>query len=172
MTPSYTQNVFRLDTTTDGAILRLALHLPKRLSEDRKPASQKQRSTLHSFYYENDVLPLGSGWQQASVLLNIRSLSYAVSETLEDGFLAANRMMVAPLIAAYISQSPYLRAVARGWSLGTWHEDNRQGHASWLTLISNPFYEELFNFAMAARDDFLRTANELQLPSEDSQQGR
>lgn len=160
---NYAQNIFRFQTDGDDVVLRLALQVPGKIDE-RKAASQKQRSTISSFFFENDILSPDCGWQQASILMNIRSLSYAVSETLEDGFLAANRITLAPLIAAYISQSRYLRAVARGWSLGTWHDNRTQDQASWLSLISSPFYKELFDFAAAAHDDFIRNVVDL-LPS-------
>lgn len=171
----YTQDIFRFDKINDALTLRLALNIPDRLEEDRKAASQKQRSTLHSFYYENDLLPANCGWQQASVLLNIRALSYAVSETLEDGFRAERRILIAPLITAYVSQRPYLCAVARGWSLGSWPAENqgsvnRNGSPSWFTLIASPFYEELFNFAEAARGDLNRAIGELPSQSETAEQ--
>lgn len=160
---NYAQNIFRFQADGDALILRLALQVPGKMDE-RKVASQKQRSTISGFFFENDVLPPDCGWQQASVLMNIRALSYAVSETIDVGFLAANRIALAPLIAAHISQSSYLRAVARGWSLGTWHDNRTQDHASWLSLISSPFYKELFDFATVAHDDFVKNAVDL-LPS-------
>ena len=85
--------------------------------------------------------------------MDIRGLAFAISETLEDGFLAANRIRIAPLIAAYISRSPYLMAVARGWTLGTWRDRSTDAQSDWLMLVGSPFYRELLDFALVARAD-------------------
>lgn len=154
--PAYGQLAFRLSESGGDTILSLALHIPERLAEDRKPVSTKQRDTLETFFLGHDVLPRGCGWQQASALLDIRSLSFAVTETLHDGFWAANRVALAPLIATYISQSPYLRAVARGWSLGTRQDGADHPTSAWLSLVGGGYYRELFEFSVVARADFMR----------------
>lgn len=152
--PDYRQDVFRVSPQADdGWLASLVLHLPERQAEDRKVTSKKQRETLAHFFWETDLLPADFGWQQASRLMEMRGLAYAVSETMEEGFLAQNRMAIAPLIAAYISRSPYLRSVARGWSLGTWREASTRSQSDWLMLIASPFYRELLEFALLARDD-------------------
>lgn len=121
---TYKQNIFRISPSEDEIIFRILLKIPYRLPEDTKQISQKQLSTISGFYYNSDITPRNCGWQQASALLNLRLLSFAVAETLEDGFLADNRILIAPLISAYISQKPYLCAVARAWSLGNyWPKD-------------------------------------------------
>lgn len=152
------QNIFRMERTDSGISIDISLEIPRRLKEDKKPISQNQRNTINSFYYNNDILPEDCGWQQASALLNMRSLSFSVSETLENGFLAENRIVIAPLISAYISQKPYLCAVARGWSLGnrppiSSSKADIQRYENFIPLISSPFYGELFSFALSAQHD-------------------
>lgn len=157
----YTQDTFRIDVDGDDIVFILNLHIPERLEDDKKPISQSQRSTIDGFYYDHEIAPENCGWQQASAMLNVRLLSYAVSETLENGFLAANRIFIAPLIAAYISQNPYLCAVSRGWSLGNWmgsEQGSKQpkNKSELIPLISSPFYKELFDFSQAASTDIAR----------------
>lgn len=83
----------------------------------------------------------------------VRGLAYAVAETMEEGFLAANRVLMAPLIAGYMSHSPYLLSVARGWSLGTWRDAPTRPQSDWLILVAAPFYRELLEFALLAGDE-------------------
>lgn len=160
--PSYGQNAFRLLSANGAARLQLALHIPDRLAEDTRAASQKQRDTLEAFFLGHDLLPPACGWQQASALLDIRSLSFAVAETLRDGFFAANRVTTASLIATYISRSPFLCAVARGWSLGARKETAEIAELSWRFLVGSAYFKELFNFSAIARDDLVRAMAELE----------
>jgi hypothetical protein len=156
----YRQEVFRFTASAgDEWHLRLALRIPWRHADDKKPASQKQRETLKTFFWDTDVLPEKAGWQQASRLMDMRGLAYAVSETMDDGFLAANRIALAPLIAAYISRNAYLSAVARGWTLGTWRDSSNRSQSDWLMLVASPFYRELFEFALLAREDLTDVLN-------------
>lgn len=152
--PDYKQDVFRVSLVEEGELLlRLALKLPGRQPGDKKPTSAKQRETLAAFFWDADLLPSSFGWQQAGRLMDMRGLAYAVSETMEAGFLASNRIAIAPIIAAYISQSPYLVAVARGWNLGTWRDSSTRNQGDWLMLVASPFYKELLEFALAAQHD-------------------
>lgn len=151
---AYRQDVFRvLPDPEDGWTVSLLLRLPRRVDGDSKSASEKQRETLTSFFWNTDPLPLDCGWQQASRLMDLRGLAYAVTETMEDGFLAANRIVLAPLLAGFMSCSPYLLSVARGWNLGTWREGSNRNQSDWLMLIASPFYRDLLEFALLARDD-------------------
>lgn len=151
----YKQNIFRLSQVGEANwLLRLTLQLPTRQAGDKKPISAKQRETLAAFFWDTDLLPPIFGWQQAGRLMDMRELAYAVSETMEEGFLAANRMEIAPIIAAYISRSPYLVAVARGWNLGTWRDSSSGEQSNWLMLVASPFYKELLEFALLARHEF------------------
>ena len=149
----YRQNVFRIVEDEKTWSATIALKLPERQNGDNKSASKNQRDTLESFFWDSDILPPESGWQQASQLMSIRGLSWAVSETLEEGFKADNRIVLAPFIATYISRDPYLCCVARGYSLGTWSNRTNPGENWFLSLISSPFYRELIEFSFLARDD-------------------
>jgi len=150
----YQQNVFRVLTDPDdGWTVALLLRLPRRVDGDSKAASKKQRETLTSFFWNTDPLPLDCGWHQAGRLMDLRGLAYAVTETMEDGFLAANRIALAPLLVGYMSCSPYLLSAARGWNLGNWREGSHRSQTDWLMLIASPFYRELLEFALLARDD-------------------
>lgn len=152
--PHYRQDVFRVSPDPESDwVLSQVLKLPERLHGDNKPASARQRDTLTTFFWGTGPLPRGAGWQQASLLMALRGLAYAVAETMEEGFLAANRVLLAPLVAGYMSRSPYLLSVARGWSLGTWRDAPTGPQSDWLTLIVAPFYRELLEFALLARDD-------------------
>jgi hypothetical protein len=152
--PHHRQDVFRVSPEAESDwVLSLALKLPERRHGDNKPASARQRDTLATFFWGTDPLPRGAGWQQGSLLMSLRGLAYAVAETMEEGFLADHRILMAPLIAAYMSHSPYLLSVARGWSLGTWREGSTRPHSDWLFLIAAPFYRELLEFALLARDE-------------------
>ena len=153
-TSGFQQQVFR--AVHDGErdwILTLALSLPQRQAGDSKSVSEKQRETLAAFFWGADHLPDEFGWQQASQLMNMRGLAYAVAETMNDGFLAANRMEIAPLIAAYISQSAYHSALARAWNLGGGQNYSDRDPSDWLILVASPFYRELLEFGILARED-------------------
>ena len=156
ITPSsdYRQNIFRvLPSSEDGWTVSLLLRPPQRIDGDSQAASKKQRETLTNFFWNTDLLPLDCGWQQASRLMDLRGLAYAVTETMEDGFLAANRIVLAPLLVGFMSCSPYFLSVARGWNLGTWRDESNRNPSDWLILISSPFYRDLLEFALLARDD-------------------
>lgn len=156
----YQQDIFRLAADqTDEWVLTFALKLPRRRHGDNKPISKKQRETLAAFFWGTDLLPEAFGWQQASRLMDMRGLAYAVAETMQDGFLAANRMEIAPIIAAHISRSDYLSAVARSWNLGTWRDHSDRNPSDWLMLVASPFYRELLEFGLAAREDLDRLLN-------------
>lgn len=148
------QDVFRIErSSSDELTLTVAFELPARQFGDNKAASGKQRDTLTAFFWGCDLLPENCYWQQASLVMAFRTLAWAVAETMEDGFFAANRIDLAPLIAAYISRDPYLRTVARGWSLGRWQGASINESTAPLFLVSSPFYRELFDFAFAATSD-------------------
>lgn len=156
----FQQQVFR--AVRDGKedwILTLALNLPHRQAGDGKSISKKQRETLAAFFWGADLLPDEFGWQQASQLMNMRGLAYAVAETMNEGFLAANRMEIAPLIAAYISQSAYLSAVARAWNLAGGQNYSDRNPSDWLMLVASPFYRELLEFGILAREDLASLSN-------------
>lgn len=171
---AYHQNIVRVIDDNEGLRFQIAFKMPSRLFDDNKEISEKQRSTIDGFFFGNRIAPIDGGWQQASSIISMRLLAYAVAQTLEEGFLAANRILIAPFIAAYISQQPYLCAVARGWSLATWEKvpvqsmdsKNRQS-AAWLALITSPFYRELFTFAHLATQDIYNACTDLNIYPDD-----
>jgi hypothetical protein len=153
----FQQDIFRFVFEHDHSwTLRLALKIPCRRPEDSKPASKRQRDALTSFFWGVDLLPEDLGWQQAGRLMDMRALAFMVAETMEDGFFAANRTQIAPMIASYISQSTYLSAIARGWNLGSKQGSATSDGAQWRTLIASPFYRELLEFGLLAREDLNR----------------
>lgn len=156
-TPPFRQNIFRFAPDGDaGLILTLALTLPIRHPGDIRPASQRQRDTLAGFFWGLDLLPSDFGSQQAGRLMDMRALAFAVAETMEDGFLAAHRKQIAPMIASYISRSAYLTAVARGWNRGAKDKTQSSDSLQWQLLVTAPFYKELIEFGLLAREDLSR----------------